>query len=51
MALTHKLVRRLRSPAHGSDAFIERYRRINMGQLEIQITIDDPKAYTMTVGQ
>jgi len=25
---------------------IERYRRINIGQLEIQITIDDPKAYT-----
>jgi hypothetical protein len=25
---------------------IERYRRVNMGQLEIQITIDDPNAYT-----
>lgn len=25
---------------------IERYRRVNFGQLEIHITVDDPKAYT-----
>jgi hypothetical protein len=25
---------------------IERYRRRNVGTLEVQITIDDPKAYT-----
>ena len=25
---------------------IERFRRVNFGQLEIQVTIDDPKAYT-----
>jgi hypothetical protein len=25
---------------------VERYRRVNFGRLEIQLTVDDPKAYT-----
>jgi hypothetical protein len=34
-----------------SDALhvIERFRRINVGQLEIEVTIDDPKAYTKPI--
>ena len=27
----------------------EKFRRVNYGNLEIEITVDDPKAYTKTV--
>jgi hypothetical protein len=34
------------SPLTSAAKITERYRRVNMGQLEIEITVDDPKAYT-----
>jgi hypothetical protein len=34
------------SPLSEAGRTIERFRRINVGQLEIEVTIDDPKAYT-----
>ena len=47
----HRLSRRLWLDAAGSpltDAgtVTERFRRVNFGKLEIQVTVDDPKAYT-----
>jgi hypothetical protein len=34
------------SPLTGTGKMIERFRRPNYGNLEIQITVEDPKAYT-----
>lgn len=34
------------SPLTGQGKVIERFRRVNYGNLEIEITVDDPKAYT-----
>jgi hypothetical protein len=34
------------SPLTGSGRILERFRRIDYGHLEIEVTIDDPKAYT-----
>jgi len=34
------------NPLTGDAKIIERFRRINFGQLNIELTIDDPKAYT-----
>ena len=34
------------SPLTSSGKLTERYRRLNFGYLEIEVTIDDPKAYT-----
>jgi hypothetical protein len=34
------------NPMTDSAKITERFRRINFGQLEIEITVDDPKAYT-----
>ena len=34
------------SPMTDAAKIVERYHRINYGNLEIQITMDDPKAYT-----
>jgi hypothetical protein len=34
------------SPLTSSGKITERYRRLNFGYLEIEVTIDDPKAYT-----
>ncbi|HSP70111.1 MAG TPA: hypothetical protein VLN48_20450, partial [Bryobacteraceae bacterium] len=34
------------SPLTGAGKMIERFRRVNFGNLEIEVTIDDPKAYT-----
>ena len=34
------------SPLTGAGKMIERFRRVNYGNLEIEITVDDPKAYT-----
>src|SRR5438874_4321949 len=34
------------SPYTSAATFTERFRRVNYGRLEIDITIDDPKAYT-----
>jgi len=35
------------SPLTGSGKITERFRRINYGNIEIGVTVDDPKAYTM----
>ncbi|HET9010916.1 MAG TPA: hypothetical protein VFN38_03840, partial [Gemmatimonadaceae bacterium] len=34
------------APLTTEGKLIERFRRVNMGRLEIDVTIDDPKAYT-----
>jgi hypothetical protein len=34
------------SPLTEAGKITERFRRINYGKLEIEITVDDPKAYT-----
>ena len=34
------------SPLTGAGKMTERFRRVNYGNLEVQITVDDPKAYT-----
>jgi hypothetical protein len=34
------------SPLTDAATIVERFRRVNVGQLEIQVTVDDPKAYT-----
>jgi hypothetical protein len=34
------------NPLTGAAKITERYKRVNFGRLEIEITIDDPKAYT-----
>ena len=34
------------SPLTNAGKTIERFRRVNVGLLDIEITIDDPKAYT-----
>jgi hypothetical protein len=34
------------SPLTASGKMIERFRRVNYGNIEIEVTIDDPKAYT-----
>jgi hypothetical protein len=34
------------SPLTSAGKITERYRRLNFGYLEIEVTIDDPKAYT-----
>jgi hypothetical protein len=34
------------SPLTSAGKMIERFRRVNFGNLEIEVTIDDPKAYT-----
>jgi hypothetical protein len=34
------------SPMTAAAKMTERFRRVNFGNLEIQITVDDPKAYT-----
>ena len=34
------------SPLTGAGKVIERFRRVNYGNLEIEITVDDPKTYT-----
>jgi hypothetical protein len=34
------------SPLTDAAKVIERFRRVNLGQLEVEITVDDPKAYT-----
>jgi hypothetical protein len=34
------------SPLTGAGKVTERFRRVNYGKLEIQVTVDDPKAYT-----
>lgn len=34
------------SPLTGSGRMTERFRRVNYGTMEIEITVDDPKAYT-----
>jgi hypothetical protein len=34
------------SPLSDAGRTIERFRRLNVGQLEIEVTVDDPKAYT-----
>jgi hypothetical protein len=34
------------SPLTSSARITERFRRINFGSMEIEITVDDPKAYT-----
>lgn len=34
------------APLTSSGKLIERFRRVNYGTLEMDITIDDPKAYT-----
>ena len=34
------------NPLTESAKITERFRRLNFGQLEIEITVDDPKAYT-----
>ena len=36
------------SPLTSSGRIIERFRRVTFGKLEIEITVDDPKAYTST---
>jgi hypothetical protein len=35
------------SPMTASARMIERFRRVNYGNMEIEVTVDDPKAYTM----
>ena len=37
---------RLGSPLTDAARITERYRRVNFGRLEIEVTVDDPKAYT-----
>jgi hypothetical protein len=37
---------RLGSPLTSAARITERYRRVNFGRLEIDVTVDDPKAYT-----
>lgn len=34
------------SPLTGAEKITERFRRVNYGKLEIEISVDDPKAYT-----
>jgi len=34
------------SPFTGAAKVTERFRRVNVGNLEIDVTVDDPKAYT-----
>jgi len=34
------------SPLTESGRITERFRRVNFGKMEIEITVDDPKAYT-----
>jgi hypothetical protein len=34
------------SPLTGSAKMTERFRRVNFGKMEIEVTVDDPKAYT-----
>ena len=34
------------SPLTDAGTIIERIRRVNFGQLEVVLTVDDPKAYT-----
>jgi hypothetical protein len=34
------------SPLTGSGKMTERFRRVNYGNMEIEVTVDDPKAYT-----
>ena len=34
------------SPLTDAATVVERFRRVNYGNLEIDVTIDDPKAYT-----
>ena len=34
------------NPMTDAAQIIERFRRINFGNLEIEVTVDDPKAYT-----
>ena len=34
------------SPLTESGRMTERFRRVNFGNLEVEITVDDPKAYT-----
>ncbi len=34
------------SPLTDAAKWTERFRRVNFGNLEIEITVDDPKAYT-----
>ena len=34
------------SPLTTSGKMTERFRRVNYGNMEIEVTIDDPKAYT-----
>ena len=34
------------SPLTDAAKITERFRRVNFGHLEIEITVDDPKAYT-----
>jgi hypothetical protein len=38
------------SPLTSSGKMIERFRRVNFGNLEIEVTVDDPKAYTKPWG-
>ena len=37
---------RLGNPLTAAARITERYRRVSFGRLEIEVTIDDPKAYT-----
>jgi hypothetical protein len=37
---------RLGSPLTSAARITERYRRVSFGRLEIDVTVDDPKAYT-----
>ena len=37
---------RLGSPLTDAGVITERFRRVNFGRLEVEITVDDPKAYT-----
>ena len=34
------------SPLTGTGKMTERFRRVNFGNLEIEVTVEDPKAYT-----
>jgi hypothetical protein len=34
------------SPQTGAAKVIERFRRVNYGTMDIEVTVDDPKAYT-----
>ena len=34
------------SPLTDAGQITERFRRVNYGRLEIEVTVDDPKAYT-----